>query len=55
MPLWEFGLPDHAAIDAEELLTGANLRWHGNVQHMHLDPNVNPCAIWRLSPVEVRP
>ena len=55
VPLWEFGLPDHAAIDAEELLTGAKVRWHGKVQHMHLDPQVNPCAIWRLSPMEAQP
>jgi starch synthase (maltosyl-transferring) len=55
VPLWEFGLPDHAAIDAEELLSGAKVRWHGKVQHMHLDPQVNPCAIWRLSPMEMQP
>jgi starch synthase (maltosyl-transferring) len=54
VPLWEFGLPDHAAIDAEELLTGAKVRWHGKVQHMHLDPHANPCAIWRLSPMEAQ-
>jgi starch synthase (maltosyl-transferring) len=52
VPLWEFGLPDHAAIDAEELLTGARIRWHGKVQRMHLDPHGNPCAIWRLTPME---
>jgi starch synthase (maltosyl-transferring) len=55
VPLWEFGLPDHAAIDAEELLTGARIRWHGKIQHMHLDPHANPCAIWRLTPMEVQP
>src|SRR5262249_43890910 len=42
VPLWEFGLPDHAAMDAEDLLGGAKVRWHGKVQHMHLDPHVNP-------------
>jgi starch synthase (maltosyl-transferring) len=54
VPLWEFGLPDHASIDAEELLTGARVRWHGKIQRMHLDPNANPCAIWRLTPVEAQ-
>jgi starch synthase (maltosyl-transferring) len=54
VPLWEFGLPDHAVIDAEELLTGAKVRWHGKVQHMHLDPHANPCAIWRFSPMEAQ-
>ncbi len=55
VPLWEFGLPDHAAMEAEELLTGARLTWHGKVQHMHLDPQVNPCAVWRIAPMGARP
>jgi starch synthase (maltosyl-transferring) len=55
VPLWEFGLPDHASMNAEELLGGARVRWHGKVQHMHLDPQANPCAIWRLLPMEARP
>ena len=54
VPLWEFGLPDHASIDAEELLTGARIRWHGKIQRMHLDPNANPCAIWRLTATEAK-
>jgi starch synthase (maltosyl-transferring) len=54
VPLWEFGLPDHAAIDAEELLTGGRIRWHGKIQRMHLDPNANPCAIWRLTATEAK-
>ena len=54
VPLWEFELPDHASIDAEELLTGARIRWHGKVQRMHLDPHANPCAIWRLTPMEAQ-
>ena len=48
VPLWEFGLPDHASIAAEDLLTGARFTWRGKIQHLHLDPHVNPCAIWRL-------
>jgi starch synthase (maltosyl-transferring) len=55
VPLWEFGLPDHASMNAEELLSGARVRWHGKVQHMHLDPQANPCAIWRLLPMEAQP
>jgi starch synthase (maltosyl-transferring) len=42
-------------MNAEELLGGARVRWHGKVQHMHLDPQANPCAIWRLLPMEARP
>ena len=43
-----------ASIDAEELLTGARIRWHGKIQRMHLDPHANPCAIWRLTPMEAQ-
>jgi starch synthase (maltosyl-transferring) len=50
VPLWEFGLPDEATISVEDLVTGATFEWHGKVQHMHLDPQERPFAIWRLSP-----
>jgi len=50
VPLWEFGLPDHASIDVEDLLTGARFTWAGKIQHMWLDPAHNPCALWRLLP-----
>jgi starch synthase (maltosyl-transferring) len=50
VPLWEFGLPDEATIGVEDLVTGSTFEWHGKVQHMHLDPQERPFAIWRLSP-----
>jgi starch synthase (maltosyl-transferring) len=50
VPLWEFGLPDEAAIGVEDLVTGAAFSWHGKVQHMLLDPRERPYAIWRLNP-----
>ena len=50
VPLWEFGLPDEAAIGVEDLVTGAVFDWQGKVQHMLLDPQHNPYAIWRLNP-----
>ncbi len=49
VPLWEFGLPDEASIDVEDLLTGNRFTWTGKVQHMLLEPNARPYAIWRLS------
>ena len=49
MPLWEFKLPDHAALQVEDLFTGARWQWRGKLQHLLLDPAVNPAAIWRLS------
>jgi starch synthase (maltosyl-transferring) len=48
VPLWEFGRPDGASIDVEDLVTGARFTWTGKVQHMDLDPAVRPYAIWRL-------
>ncbi|HEV8261773.1 MAG TPA: maltotransferase domain-containing protein [Burkholderiales bacterium] len=54
VPLWEFGLPDHASIATEDLLSGRKFRWYGKMQHMHLDPRSNPCAIWRLTPMEAQ-
>ncbi len=50
VPLWEFGLSDDAAIEAEDLVNGNRFTWHGKIQHVWLDPNHNPYAIWRLLP-----
>jgi len=50
VPLWEFGLPDDAAIEAEDLVNGNPFTWQGKIQHVWLDPNHNPYAIWRLLP-----
>ncbi len=49
LPLWEFGLPDHEALQVEDLFTGAAWQWRGKIQHVVLDPGSNPAAIWRLS------
>jgi starch synthase (maltosyl-transferring) len=55
VPLWEFGLPDSASIGVEDLLGGATFQWHGKMQRIHLDPQTNPCAIWRLTPARAKP
>jgi starch synthase (maltosyl-transferring) len=49
VPLWEFGLPDEASIDVEDLVTGNRFTWTGKIQHMLLEPSLRPYAIWRLS------
>jgi starch synthase (maltosyl-transferring) len=55
VPLWEFGLPDHASIEAEDLVIGRRFTWTGKVQHMWLDPNDRPYMVWRLyDPVGAR-
>jgi starch synthase (maltosyl-transferring) len=50
VPLWELDLPDWAAVEVEDLLDGHKFTWHGKVQQAWLDPNVNACAIWRITP-----
>jgi starch synthase (maltosyl-transferring) len=49
VPLWEFGLPDHAAINVEDLFSGRRFSWTGKIQRMRLDP-IFPVAIWRITP-----
>jgi starch synthase (maltosyl-transferring) len=48
VPMWEFGLPDGAAIEVEDLVGGSRFSWTGKVQHMLLDPHQRPYQIWRL-------
>ena len=48
VPLWEFGLPDDAVIEAEDLVTGARFTWQGKVQQMRLTPHDRPYMAWRL-------
>ncbi len=50
VPLWAFGLPDDAAIEAIDLVHGNRLTWNGKVQSLRLDPASRPYAIWRLIP-----
>ena len=54
VPLWELDLPDHAGVEVEELFGGHRFTWHGKVQEVWLDPQVNPCAIWRITPPWLR-
>jgi starch synthase (maltosyl-transferring) len=50
LPLWEFGLPDDGALDADDLIGGGHFVWHGKHQHIRLDPFDLPFAIWRIRP-----
>jgi starch synthase (maltosyl-transferring) len=50
IPLWRYGLSDHASIGAEELMRAQPIIWHGKRQHIRLDPADLPFAIWRLAP-----
>lgn len=49
IPLWEWGLPDHAALAAENLFDGTRLIWHGKRQRLRLTPDM-PFALWSVVP-----
>jgi starch synthase (maltosyl-transferring) len=50
LPLWEWGLPDSAALEAEDLMRGYRFTWQGKQQWMRLDPAGLPFGIWRVHP-----
>ena len=52
IPLWEWGLSDGDALEADDLLRGEHLTWHGKIQHMRITPDA-PYAIWRVKPARV--
>jgi starch synthase (maltosyl-transferring) len=49
VPLWEFGLPDHATIAAHDLVIDRPFTWTGKVHQMLLNPQERPYMAWRLS------
>ncbi|MCC5883178.1 MAG: alpha-1,4-glucan--maltose-1-phosphate maltosyltransferase [Halomonas sp.] len=51
LPLWEFGLPDDATLQGEDLMNGQRWTWHGKWQSLRLEPWHMPFAIWRIRPV----
>ena len=50
VPLWRFGLPDDGSVHVEELSSDAHFIWRGRQQHIRLDPQQLPFAIWRIRP-----
>lgn len=48
VPLWEFGLPDEASIEVEDLLEERRFTWHGKIQHIRIHPAESPARVWRL-------
>ncbi|NIC07254.1 alpha-1,4-glucan--maltose-1-phosphate maltosyltransferase [Billgrantia bachuensis] len=51
LPLWEFGLPDDADLQGEDLMSGHRWTWHGKWQSLRLEPWHQPFAIWRIRPI----
>jgi len=50
VPLWEWQLPDDAAVVAEDLMRGRFETWRGRRRRVRLDPADLPFAIWRIRP-----
>jgi starch synthase (maltosyl-transferring) len=50
VPLWEWGLPDHASVVAHDLMRDNGFVWNGKLQRIRLDPFELPFAIWRVAP-----
>jgi starch synthase (maltosyl-transferring) len=50
LPVWEFGLPDHAVMCGEDLISGHTWNWYGKEQWMRIEPWRLPFGIWRLRP-----
>jgi len=50
LPFHELRIADDGALEGEELLSGERFRWQGRRQRVRLDPQKNPCAIWRVTP-----
>ncbi|MNN11614.1 Alpha-1,4-glucan:maltose-1-phosphate maltosyltransferase 2 [compost metagenome] len=50
LPLWEWGLPDHGTLQAEELMSGRRFTWTGKAQRIRLNPHELPFALWHVRP-----
>jgi starch synthase (maltosyl-transferring) len=50
LPIDAFGIGDGDQYRADELLSGESFLWTGAVQHVRLDPEVNPAAIYQIRP-----
>jgi starch synthase (maltosyl-transferring) len=49
IPLWSWNLPDHGALQLEDLIAGNRFTWTGKIQRLRLDPLAGlPFAIWRV-------
>lgn len=55
LPLWEFGLPDDAHTQGEDLMNGHRWTWYGKTQWMRIEPWHLPFGIWRITPPGEQP
>ncbi len=45
-----WGVKDSDGLSVEDQMTGERFEWRGRRQHIRLDPNTRPFAIWRIAP-----
>lgn len=50
LPLWEWGLPDNAPVQVEDLIAERRFVWQGKFQRTKFEPQRYPFAIWRIQP-----
>jgi starch synthase (maltosyl-transferring) len=50
VPLWEWQLPDSAAVTVRDLMSDTTFSWHGKLQRIRLDPDALPFSIWHIAP-----
>jgi starch synthase (maltosyl-transferring) len=50
IPLWEWGLPDTASVEVEDLLGGYRFTLYGKLHQIALDPYERSAVVWRLLP-----
>ncbi|MDP9156938.1 MAG: DUF3416 domain-containing protein [Pseudomonadota bacterium] len=48
--LSDWGVQEWDALAVEDQMTGERFEWRGKRQHIRLDPNTRPFAIWRIAP-----
>jgi starch synthase (maltosyl-transferring) len=53
VPLWEWDLPDTAALIVDDLMHGGSDIWTGKYRTITLDPGTLPFGIWRARPQEI--
>ncbi|HWX83669.1 MAG TPA: maltotransferase domain-containing protein [Xanthobacteraceae bacterium] len=51
LPLWEWRLPDDAAVSVSDLMRDSSFAWRGKLQRIRLDPADLPFAVWRIAPL----
>jgi starch synthase (maltosyl-transferring) len=51
LPLWKYSLPDHASLEADELMTGQRFVWQRKIQQSRLAPAGLEMGVARVHPV----